>query len=89
MSSDAANRPVGQRFSHVYQPRPRVGRDSQRFRTRLAAFVRRSDFKSDLAPLLPQELGIKVPGGIYHPEWQAFFEDASVEDVLDTITPRP
>jgi hypothetical protein len=78
-------RPQGQRFSQLYLERGAPGQDSVRMRRRIAALVR--NFQPDgLMNIIETELGIDVPTGYEHIKWEAFFADAELKDVLDTVT---
>ncbi len=80
-----ADRPEGQRFSLLYIERGAPEQDSPRMRRRLAAVV--SNIRAPgLVDLIAQRLGIDVPMGYNYIDWNRFFADAALRDVLDTIT---
>lgn len=84
--------PAGQRFSHVYIPRGIPLQDSARMRRRLASCFDKLDSKhymksNEMSAHFTGELGTYIPsydsGRVV---WETFFYDASIEDVLDSIT---
>jgi hypothetical protein len=80
---------LGQRFSQVYLERGLAGRDSSRFRERLAAYHSESLSKEignhAVASTIRRELGVKVTG-IYDYDFDKFWRECTVRDLLDSIT---
>jgi hypothetical protein len=81
--------PIGKRFSHVYLERREPVPDSQRMRTRVHALFRRLKFhETDIgaAEVIERKLGIAVP----HTEWgynfDRWFAQCELRDLLDAIT---
>jgi hypothetical protein len=74
--------PEGKRFSHVYLKRDDSLSHSARFRTRVAAYLRKIDWRirEQIVVSVTQELGIHVDYGGH------FFATAKIRDVLDSIT---
>jgi hypothetical protein len=67
----------GQKFSQLCLERGAPGQDSVRMRRRIAALIR--NFQPDgLINIIETELGIDVPTGYNHINWQAFFADAQL-----------
>lgn len=81
--------PVGQPFSQAYLRPAEPLRDDQRFRRRLSALFdlvcsARSGARVGLAEFLQLRAGVMVPGGTGY-FWPDFFEENSIEDILDSI----
>ena len=79
----------GALFSRVYLREESVLRDSERFRRRLHAWFSEHLYKSDIelfSSLVKQELGASISSSAYATQYQSFFLEAPVRDVLDCIS---
>lgn len=83
--------PVGRRFSHVYLGRGEPTQDSVRFRRRLSAFFHEKSAlrgrKDQIVAVIHREVGVDIKWREYSGyDFRAFFDQAEIRDVLDSIT---
>src|SRR4051812_37426804 len=78
------------RFSQLHLEHGAPTRDSERMRVRLFAIMQSLYFDEEVqglvAHLASRKLGISVPISSGRHDWQAFFADQPIRDLLDTIT---
>jgi hypothetical protein len=81
-----ADRPKGQLFSHVYLERGQPKSDDRRLRNRVFALGQTIELRSSLADSIHLNLGVKVPMGYERYNWERFFAECEIQDLLSTIT---
>jgi hypothetical protein len=81
-----SERPIGQRFTHVYVDRGKPLEDSPRVRRRMAAVIDATPDLDDLSALVPRALGLDLVWSGFGAHWSAFLRDISVPDLLDLVT---
>ena len=88
MSEQAKPMSLGQRFSQLYQERPRPESDAPRARVRLSGFVGEIDYDhhNALERLIHRELGLTFGPYADFPDIESFFTKAKLVDFLDGIT---
>jgi hypothetical protein len=86
MSTSAAERPAGQRFSHVYLQGGQLLQDSKRARKRIAALIDSLADEDGLSSYLVREMGVDVTYQAYGVAWSATVSSFEQRDVLDLIT---
>src|ERR1700741_1655705 len=70
-----SDKPVGQRFSHVYMERPELLADSSRLRRRLAALYVAQQDLIELRDAVVAELGLEQNQYLqFPPYWQPFLD---------------
>jgi hypothetical protein len=88
MSGNASNRPLGERFSHVYlRENTAPLQDSKRARRRVASVVgSMKDLDGGFASFLSGELGIDVKWGSVGVRWIETIDSFALHDFLDLFT---
>jgi hypothetical protein len=86
MSTDSSERPIGQRFSHVYLRSANLLQDSERARRRIGALVNSLKDADGLSIYLTQELGVDPVWGMSSVLWSDTLRKFEPRDVFDFIT---
>jgi hypothetical protein len=86
MSTSGSERPIGQRFSHVYLQSDKLLQDSERARKRIAALINSLKDGDDLAGYLISEMGVDIVWGMAGTDWSGTVLRFAQRDVLDLIT---
>src|SRR5262245_34138080 len=89
MAIESTDRPVGQRFSHVYLRPTELLQDSLRARRRLAALLFSMKDTDGLGSQLVAELGVDVVWGYQTVLWKETIARFEAHDFLDLITLAP
>jgi hypothetical protein len=84
-----SDKPIGQRFSHVYMQQPELLSDSSRLRRRLAALYVAQEDLIRLRDAIVAELGLEQNVYLqFGPHWQPFLDKIELRDLLDSVTIR-
>jgi hypothetical protein len=81
-----SDRPLGQRFSHVYLRSDKLVQDSSRARRRTAGLFSDTGDLKDVGAFITRELGVDLPYGYVGVDWAKAFKSFEARDFLDIIS---
>src|SRR3981081_1277005 len=79
-------KPKGELYSRLYIERGELKSDGTRLRERIIAQVHSFQMPFQLADQIHQKLGVIVPMGYERANWDRFFRECEIEDLLSAIT---